>query len=362
MRIAHLVNHCRLGHGNAHMAVDLACVQASKGDRVFFLSEGGDFEALLGRSGVQHVTLPQNTRNPALLITSAAKLARLGLREKLDIVHAHMMSGAVLGFLATRLTATPLVATVHNSFDRHSVLMRVADLVIAVSAAEKRYLISRGFRERRVAEVLNGPLESPRLAGPLGEAVLPRPSITTVCGLHRRKGVGDLIAGFEKVAPRHPDAHLNIVGNGPDRAALEIQAERSGYGSRIRFHGQLANPQTLLRATDIFVLASHHDPFPLVNMEARLAGCAMIGTAVGGIPEALEHGRAGVLIPPGDPDSIAGALDRLLGNSNELERFKAAARSGLDKFSTSRMYADYERAYQAVVADRHDPVSRLAFS
>lgn len=188
---------------------------------------------------------------------------------------------------------------------------------------------------------------------------LPGTSITTVCGLHPRKGVLDLINAFKIVAARYPDAYLNIVGDGPDRLVNETYANGSGFGDRIRFHGELKNPYSILAASDIFVLASHYDPFPLVNMEARLAGCAMIGTAVGGIPEALEHGKAGLLVPPRDPSALAAALTSLFAEPLALAAGKAASRRGVERFGVDRMYADYQRAYKAVLLSRRHPVSAI---
>jgi glycosyltransferase involved in cell wall biosynthesis len=362
MRIVHLVNHCRFGHGNAHVAVDLACAQAARGDTVAYLSEGGDFQALLKANGVVHVDLRQRTRSPLVAADSALRLAAFAHRFQADILHAHMMSGALLGFLATRFGRARLVTTVHNSFDAHSRLMRVGDLVVAVSESERRQLIGRGFPARKVITVLNGPLFGARL--PEGEGApalaLPRPSITTVCGLHARKGVADLIAAFALVARDHPEARLNIVGDGPGRAEFQAQAAATGFGGRIRFHGEVHDPLTVLRASDIFVLASHADPFPLVNLEARLAGCALIGTEVGGIPEGLDHGRAGLLVPPRDPQRLAAAMHRLLADPAERERLRTASTRGIERFGVDRMCRDYRRAYGAVLTDRHRPAEVLA--
>ena len=361
MRIVHLVNHCRLGHGNAHLAVDLACAQAAHGDAVAYLSEGGDFEGLLAEAGVAHRALRQRTRNPFVAAASALRLAAFLRGFRADIVHAHMMSGALLGFIATRLGRARLVTTVHNSFDAHSGLMRVGDLVVAVSEAERSHLVERGFPASKVVAVLNGPLFGARVPRDApAPPDLPRPSVTTLCGLHPRKGVDDLIRAFALVAPRHRAAHLNIVGDGPERAALAALAAELGLAGRVRFHGEVGAPQGILRATDVFVLASRSEPFGLVNLEARSAGCAMIGTAVGGIPEALEHGRAGLLVPPRDPPALARALDDLLGDPDALAAFRAAALRGIERFGVDRMRVHYRDAYEAVRADRRNPRAALA--
>lgn len=347
MRIIHLVNHCTRGHGNVHAAVDLACQQAKNGDRVVYMSEGGNFEPLLAAAGVEHRSLKQNIRKPLPAAAAQVKLIREIRTFRPDVVHAHMMSGAVLGYVATRLTGTPLVTTIHNSFDSHSQLMKLGDLVVAVSRAEREALIARGFDPKRTISIVNAPLGGHRLEQfrhdrPLD---LPRPSITTVCGLHVRKGVADLVNAFGQIAGRFPDAHLNIVGAGPDRPMLEALSRTLHLAERITFHGVLHNPFVVLRATDIFVLASHREPLGLVNLEARAAGCAVIGTDVDGIPEALDFGRAGIVTPPRDPAALAAALADLLGDPAKLARQKAAAGANLTPFSIDRFYEQYRNAY-----------------
>lgn len=347
MRIIHLVNHCIRGHGNAHVAVELACQQAKTGDRVLYLSEGGDLEPLLVASGVDHRRLIQKSQNPARVAASLAQLIQTIVTFKADMVHAHMMSGAVLGYAATRLTGRPLTTTIHNSFDGHSTLMKLGDVAVAVSGAERETLIKRGFDPQRTISIVNGPLGGARLSQFQHEPALDlaHPSIATVCGLHVRKGVADLVNAFSLIAGRFPDAHLNIVGDGPDRVLLQDLSRTLGLTRRITFHGGLDNPLTVLKATDIFVLASHREPLGLVNLEARWAGCALIGTDVDGIPEALDFGKAGLLVPPQDPHAMAAALAELLGDPDKLARMKAAASANLAQFTVEHLCDEYKTAY-----------------
>ena len=137
------------------------------------------------------------------------------------------------------------------------------------------------------------------------------PAILTLCGMVRRKGVAELIDAFATIAERRPDARLYLAGDGPDRAEFEGRRPacpaRRGSPSSASF----PNRRPLLAQADVFVLASRNEPFGLVLAEAREAGCAIVATAVGGVPEVLEHGRAGVLVAPGDVAALAAALDRL---------------------------------------------------
>lgn len=346
MRILHLANHCRMGHGNVHLAVDLACVQAEKGDTVFYGGEGGELEPTLAASGVTHVPLVQRTRRPQELFGSLARLRGLIRRHRIDIVHAHMMSGAVLGYLATRGSRARLVTTVHNSFDSHSRIMRLGDRVVAISRAEYAALRAAGFSERQLRIVINATLGGARMRmfGTGETLTRPVPFLCTVCGLHERKGVATLIDAFAAIAPKHA-AEFHIVGDGPDRAALEARAARTGFGERIVFHGSLEDPGRVLRGAAIFALASQAEPMGLVNIEARQAGCAIVASNVGGIPEVLDEGQAGHLVPPKDVAAFAEEFDRLLSEPLYLEEMQRRSKSNLERFGVDHLWTEHDRLY-----------------
>lgn len=351
MRIVHVLNHCNHGHGNAHVAIDLACAQARAGHEVFYVSEGGDYANLLAAEGVQLVDLRQNLRAPGVAFTAFSKLAAFCKRTNPHIVHAHMMSGAVLGYLATRFTQTRLITTVHNSFDRHSVLMRLGDRIVAVSNAEKKLLESRDFNPARVDVVLNGPNQSPReMAAAISQNLtLARPCITTVCGIHRRKGVADLLHAFRRVTEVTPEWFLNVIGDGPDRAEMEELARSLHLEEKVSFLGNVPHVRPALEQSEIFVLASYADPCSLALAEARYAGCALVATEVGGTPELLGFGCHGALVPPGNHVALAAALLELTGDAEKLAFRRGAAKEGSEYLTNSRLYHDYQQVYESAL-------------
>jgi glycosyltransferase involved in cell wall biosynthesis len=349
LRIVHLLKHGVRGNGHVHVAVDLACAQADAGHDVVMAASRGSYDALLAAHNVQVATLPEPD-GPRGAAANTVALLRLARRFRPDILHAHMMSSAVVGFGVSKIIRAPLVTTVHNSFERHSVLMRLGKVVVAVSEAERRLLLSRGYRERRVVTVVNGADGSPREAMPTDEQIGPlaRPCVTTLCGLHPRKAVHDVITAFSAVLPDHPEWHLNIVGWGADRERLERMVADLDIGDSVHFLGSAHRPRPLLEQADIFASASLADPCPLAVMEARAAGCAVVATAVGGVPEVLEHGRAGQLTPPSDPQAIAAAFRGLMADDEQLADWRRRAANGAEYFTVARMAADYERVYKAV--------------
>jgi glycosyltransferase involved in cell wall biosynthesis len=276
------------------------------------------------------------------------KIVKLNKIHKFDVMHAHMMSGSLVGFGASVLTGVPLVTTVHNSFDRHSFLMRLGRRVVAVSEAEKALLVRQGYNANRVDVVLNGPNNSPRESF-LHNAVdidIQRPCITTVCGLHRRKGVADLISAFAQASHSFPAWKLYIVGEGPDRQQLEALAHNGGLDGKVCFLGSISSPQPILAKSDIFVLASYADPCSLAVAEARGAGCAIVATAVGGTPELLEFGQAGKLVEAGNPVQLANELQNLMGSHEMLSAFRNASKRGSEFFDVQRVTEAYEPIYK----------------
>jgi glycosyltransferase involved in cell wall biosynthesis len=103
-----------------------------------------------------------------------------------------------------------------------------------------------------------------------------------------------------------------------------------------------------LRAAELFVLASRRESFPIVIGEARAAGCAIVASAVDGVPESLDGGRAGLLVPAGDAAALAEALRRLLGDDAERARWARAAREGLDRYRVERMVGEVVALYRSV--------------
>jgi glycosyltransferase involved in cell wall biosynthesis len=328
--------------------VDLACVQADAGYQVTVVSAGGTFEPLLAEHNVRHVTLKHEQSKPLDLLIASWKLVRYVHSTNADILHAHMMSSALIGYVASKLTGVPLITTVHNSFDRHSAIMRVGRRVVAVSRAERDYLLSRGFPFNRVDVVMNAPVMSPRESFMKGDLqpIIRSPCITTVCGLHRRKRVFDLIAACAQLCAEFPQWQLYIAGEGPDLEALKDQARTSGIEANVIFLGFVRNPMPLLRQSDIFALASGSEPFGLSVAEARAAGCAIVATNVGGIPEILDYGRAGRLVPPGRPDELASELRALMANQEVRMQMRQSALSGSESFHVRRLIGDYELVYR----------------
>ncbi|SOE72051.1 Glycosyltransferase involved in cell wall bisynthesis [Burkholderia sp. OK233] len=348
MKIVHLANHAQnVGNGIVNMMVDLACMQAKAGHEVTVASSGGGFEALLEQYGVRHLLL-QQSRQPLRVPAMLAGFNRLLAQCDPDVVHAHMMTGALIARFGAVRRRYVLITTVHNEFQKSASLMRFGDRVVAVSKSVAASMALRGVREERLSVVRNGTIGTPRFAGvPIPDSPqLTRPSIVTVAGMYERKGIQDLLRAFAQLCERIPSAALYLVGDGPDRAGMETLAQELGIAHRAHFTGFVANPRAYLAEADVFVLASHKEPGGLVLCEAREAGCAIVATRVDGNPEMLDDGEAGLLVPPSTPHALADAIELLLTDQVAHATLAARARHNLETFHVEHVCDAYLSIYE----------------
>ena len=355
LRILHILNDVReVGNGIINTAIDIAWGQAQLGQIVAVASGGGEYEQLLEKSNIKHYLLDQK-RTPISLLLAIGRLQNIIKEFQPDIVHCHMMTGIVLAKLLHRPQKFRLVAHIQNVHQPSSILMGLAERTIPVSQAVADDMSKRGVPKEKMRVVRNLNLSSPRLPSIDNCAIaqLQQPAIVTVAGMYKRKGIAELISAFTLVSKRFPTAHLYLVGDGPDRQYFEALAAASSVSDRIHFEGFQKNPQAYMRAAHIFVLASHRESFGIVLVEARQAGCAIIASNVDGIPEALDHGEAGVLVTPGDVKALADALEMLLANPSEQEKWQQAAQQNLDRLTVVKMVEEVMAVYNDVLANKN---------
>lgn len=353
MQILHIVNHIEeIGNGIVNVAVDLACLQSVAGHKVAVISAGGKYETLLAKYNVTHFHLDQS-RTPVNILKASWNYRTIAQKFQPDIVHAHMMTGMVLAWFLRVGCGYSLVSTVHNEFQHSSILMGLADRVIAVSNAVADSMVRRHVPKHKIRVIPNATLGSPRnsnIKNYLPES-LQRPAISTVAGMYKRKGIGELIEAFIEIAPLFTDVHLYLIGDGPDRVEFEAKVKASGYQGRIHFEGFQPHPQRYMLSTDIFVLASHHESFGLVLTEAREAGCAVVASDVDGIPETLDNRQAGVLVPVKSSHALADALVKLLSAPSTLASWKHLAQQNLERFHVTRANEETLAVYRELTVN-----------
>jgi glycosyltransferase involved in cell wall biosynthesis len=181
--------------------------------------------------------------------------------------------------------------------------------------------------------------------------------------LHEVKGQHVLIAACRRLAQRGLDFRCDLVGDGPDRSRLERQARGAGLGERVRFLGSLTRDQVAvrLRDADVAVVPSvptrdgRREGIPVALMEAAASGKPVVASRLSGIPEAIEDGAQGLLVPPGDAEALAGALAALAADPALRRRLGAAARDRMlrefDLASNARVLAARFRGESAAAGE-----------
>jgi len=200
------------------------------------------------------------------------------------------------------------------------------------------------FRPLRAAARRRAECRSRHGFGP-GEIV-----VGTLCRLEAVKGAGVLTAAFLEAAADRPALRLVVGGDGPLRATLLDEVERAGAGARVRLPGGWIPPADLLPACDIFVLASRNEGMGRALVEAMALGVPVIASAVGGVPDLLDHGRAGLLVPPDDAAALAGAIARLADDRPRAQALGRAGRARAVAYGAGRMVHRLLGLYDQVAA------------
>ncbi len=336
MKILHVVDHTKRFNGMVHAAVDLACAQAEIGHEVAICSGGGDFDEMLTRCGVTIYTVPPFSKSPKA-VNTVLGFFRAVRDFKPDIIHAHMVASTIISWPIAKLSRTSFITVVQNSFSKNATYMGLGDLVVCGCSAVADSMFARGIPRKKLRPVLNGTIGSPRLPAQAPPDVeLQHPAVLTVCGLHPRKGIPDLLNAFDAAVKQLPDLHLYLVGEGPHEAEYKALVA-SRQIPHVHFIGAVLDPRPYLKAADLFVLASLADPAPLVLSEAREAGLAVIGTRVDGIPELLENGQAGILVSPNAPDELAAKITELFADPEKLAQWRRNSQINIQHLSLRRV-------------------------
>jgi teichuronic acid biosynthesis glycosyltransferase TuaC len=280
-------------------------------------------------------------------------LRRMRVEFPFDLIHAHY---AVPAGDAVRRAApdVPLVVSVHGGdvLGAHadspavSATLAHARLVLANSAGTARRSRNRGARDVQVMHLGTDPPAAPA-ASPA------TPTLVTVANLIARKHIGDVIRAVALLAAQWPQLRYVVVGDGPERAALESSAVSLGVADRVAFLGRLAPDEAVAaaRRASLFVLPSTDEAFGVAYVEAMGAGVPAVGCRGEDGPEEIAAAGGGIeLVAARDPAELASSLDALLSDPVRLEQMRIAARETvLDSFTWARCGRETVAAYEEVL-------------
>ena len=286
-----------------------------------------------------------------------ARILRRARRDRPDVVHTHLVHADFHGLPAGRLARVPaLVSTKHgfNAFrDRKAfatadrAVASLADVHVAISAGLARYLAeSEGF-DAATFEVVHYGIEAGSEPPPLPGA----PRLAIVGRLIPIKGHDVLLRAVARARERLPGLTLEIAGDGELEQELRATAIRLGLDDAVTFLGRVAPVDPVLERAEVVVVPSFGEGFGMVALEAMERGRPVIASAVGGLPEIVDEGRTGLLVPPGDVEALVRAIAELADDPARAAGMGQAGRArALDGFSQERCTERIAVLYETALA------------
>lgn len=326
------------------------------------LDDEGAWADRVRSAGIDVVAL---TRAPGFRPEIGRRIAQLAEARGVDVLHCHQYSPFVYGWLAARWQRRlKIVYTEHGrlsdappSWKRRAVnpiLSRFDGTAVAVSHDLRDYMVDAWFSRDRVGVIHNGiepgvrpsPDDRVRARRALGVDD-GRVVVATVARLDPVKDLLSLLDAFAIVRTHVPDALLVVVGDGPEREALERRAAQPDLAGAVRMTGFRSDVRALLPAADIYVSSSISEGVSITILEAMAAGVPVVATAVGGTPEVLALDTGGRLVPARSPQRLARAVIALAGNPAQRAAIGAEGRRRVETaFTLDRMVAEYARIYR----------------
>jgi len=318
----------------------------------------------------------RTTGFPLAFLLVLAQLLWLLRSRRIQVVNLHYpIDNFVYFAICKRLLGIRLVTSVHGRdafykerpLDKYSRAMAFiissSDLVILPSDAYRK-MLAEAFPDShdKIVFIHNAVNPATFTPGDDNSTQADSEYILCIAELQEYKAIDVLLDAARILFEDHPHLTLVLAGDGPMRQALEDQATAIGIRHRVRFLGTqgVAELVTLLRGCRVAVLPSRMEPFGIAILEALACRRPVVATAVGGIPEIIEHEVNGLLVEPENPTALAEGLQRVLADDALGRQLASNGYSTvLDRFCSPRQGADYERAFASLARNgaRPGPVS-----
>lgn len=309
-----------------------------------------------------HVIRGFNQYDPRLVTRLVGLVRRLGI----GILHAHEVKSDVIACLTSSICSVPIVTTLHgwigNSARQRLLIaldQRIArrfDRVIVVSSPLRAAAVAAGVSEDRLRLLHNaiaiekyarGVRPSGLLAARVGP--LHPPVVVSIGRLSVEKGHVDLVDAVAQLASSGCPCSAVIVGEGPERPALERRISELGLEHRVHLPGYIEDARRVLSDADLLVLPSHSEGLPNAALEALAMAVPVLATRVGGTPEVIVDGETGCLVPPGDPRALAAGIRSFVESPARWQEMAVRGRVTVaSKFSLENRTRQLERLYEEV--------------
>jgi glycosyltransferase involved in cell wall biosynthesis len=371
IRVLHIIT--RLDVGGSTENTLISATRIPRGEFVSALASGPSdapppgLAATLRSARVHRFEIPTLVR-PVRIPGDARALRdlwRLIRALRPDIVHTHSSKAGFLGRLAARLAGVPhILHTPHGHVFQgyfspgatraFAALERLAarwtDRIITLTDAEAEQ--HRALRIGRAAQFVTIPsgVDLETVEGAVPARVVPDGRVIGCVGrLVPIKGHCHLLDAVPGILARCPEARFVLVGDGELRPTLEAQARMLGVADRVVFTGFREDVPALLAGMDIVALPSLNEGMGRVLVMAMALGKPVVATRVGGVPELLQEGAAGALVPPGDPGALGEAVRELLRDPTRATALGEAGRRRAARYGATAMVEALTQLYREVV-------------
>lgn len=336
----------------------------------------GDMSYYAAAHGVTPVILPELGRSlhPVRDLRTIWKVYRLIRQYQPDVVHTHTAKAGFVGRVAAWLAGVPVIV---HTFHGHvfqgyfsPTMTRVFLLLERLTARMSSTVITltEGLR-RDLADVYHITDREHITVLPLGLDLAPFAAVARKNGVFRREHgipagaaligiVGRLVPvknhrlfldAAARVKAEVPNAHFVIIGDGELRTELEAQVDALNLRDAVTFTGWMQNLAPAYADLDVNVISSVNEGTPVSVIEALAAGCPVVATAVGGLPDLLEHGAFGALVPSGDVEALAAAMVQVLRNPPDGKATQALM---LERYGIERLVGDLRQLYGKLLAEK----------
>ncbi len=359
MKVVHLEAGRHLWGGAQQVLYLVAGLQAEGWDNLLVCPPGSEIGAAARHRGlsVRELTLRSDLDIPFIW-----RFRRLIRHEQPDLVHLHSRRGAdTLGALAARLSRTPMVLTrrVDNPEPRWAAAVKyaLADQVVAISAGVREALEAAGVPGAKIS-CIPSTVDVERFdvscdRGWFEQALGVAPGDKTIgmfAHFIERKGHRYMLRALPRVLEAHGSARLILCGKGRLEPTVRGWVKELGLEARVIFAGFRTDVERVMSCVDVVAHPATMEGMGVVLLQAAAARRAVVASAVGGIPEVIVDEETGLLVPPGDPQALAAALSRVLGDRGLARRLGQSAFARVSRsFSIPTMVAGYQDLYRNVL-------------
>ncbi len=364
LRILHVIGGGEIGGAEKHLLALLRLLDRNRFDPELLCLCQGPFAQEARQEGF---TTHEIVMNHKLDLGTIRPIRALVRDRRIDIIHTHGVRANLAARLAGRRESIPVVTTFHSllQYDYTSSyeaamarwLTRLTNFCtnqfIAISGAVREDLLTMGVKSEKISVIYNGLDLSLLKTGPSSTEIRQqlgiRPEqrvIATVARLHPVKGHKHLLAAARQVVRQYPEALFLLVGEGPERPAIERAIREMDLAHHVIMTGFYPEVNDLYPVMEIFVLPSLMEGMGLVLLEAMNFGVPVIATQVGGIPEIIQDGESGLLVSPADSEGLAIAISWLLDSPVIQRQLVTGGRRRSKDFTIDNMTRQTEAIYE----------------